>query len=44
MQEARGAHVDSARAKRGSHVEQTPPVIMESENIHLSDFSGQGLC
>jgi len=43
MEKICGVHVDSARAKRGSYIEQILPVIKESEKINLSDFSGHGL-
>lgn len=43
MQETRGMHVDSARAKRGSYVEQILLVTKESEKMNISHFSRQGL-
>lgn len=43
MHETHKVHVDPARAKRVSYVEQTLQLIKESEKINLSDFSGQGL-
>lgn len=41
MRQMYGVHLDIARAKGGSYIEQILPVTKESEKMNVSDCSGQ---